>query len=252
MENLRAYQNCTMTKTELVDRMQAHYDADEILKGATGEDGKGCTVWCALNDYDHEAFPETLGLPVWLAKLLDQIFESLPAAEARQFSQDWPKAIAEGADLTLVKNRFLHALLVDPEHGVIRHAQDSTEILAVAALHQRAIDGETVSDGEWQSAAARAAARAAAEALWAAAEALWAAAEAAAKAAWVAAWAAAEAEVWDAWAAWAWQRDLLLGLLRSAPISPTPSREIIPSAIGSADSGDLIAPDRSPSGIDDL
>jgi hypothetical protein len=224
MENLRAYQNCTMTKTELVDRMQAHYDAKEILKGETGKDGKGCTVWCALNDYNHEAFPEALGLPVWLAKLLDQIFESLPAAEARQFSQDWPKAIAEGADLTLVKNRFLHALLVDPEHGGLRHVPDSPEILAVAALHQRAIDGETVSDDEWKSAREAAAAAARAAKAWAEAAALWAAAKAAVREAlWSAAlWAATNAESWAEAVAWAWQRDLLLGLLRSAPTNPEP------------------------------
>jgi len=199
MNELRAYQNCELTKAELVARMQAHYDADEILKGATGDNGKGCTVWCALNDYNHEAFPATLGLPVWLAKLLDQIFESLPADEARQFSQDWPKAIAEGADLTLVKNQFLHALLVDPEHGVIRHSPDSPEIFAVAALHQRVIDGEIVSEDEWRSAAEEAAA----------------AARAAAARATAARWAGA---------ARAWQRDLLLGLLRSIVPTTNPAR----------------------------
>jgi hypothetical protein len=230
MIELRAYQNCELTKAALVARMQAHYDADEIIKGVTGGGGKGCTVWCALNQYNHAAFPAVLGLPEWLARLIEQIFESLPDDKARQFSQDWPIAIAEGADLALVKSRFFYALLVDPDHGVIRHSPDSTEILAVAALHQRAIDGEVVADDEWRAAAAKAADAAdaaAADAAYAPAAAAYAAAraaraaEAAARAAAVwAVYAAAEvAEAAEAAEVWAWQRDLLLELLRSAPVN---------------------------------
>lgn len=65
---------------------------------------------------------------------------------------------------TLLQNKFMHWLLVDPEHGVIRFATDAERpaIEAVAALHLRAIHGEQVLDEEW--AAAWAAARAAASA----------------------------------------------------------------------------------------
>jgi hypothetical protein len=146
---LRAFQNCELTKPELESRMAEHHALDQIIKGRTGQGGRGCTVWCALNTYDHNKFPSVLGLPVWMARLIDQIFESLPNGEAQQFSLDWPKAIPEGANLDLVLHQFLHALLVDPVGGVIRFSPDSPSILAVAALHQRAIDGDAITPSEW-------------------------------------------------------------------------------------------------------
>lgn len=230
-QKLRAFQNCELTKTQLKTRMAEHYSLDEIIKGRTGDEGKGCTVWCALNTYDHSKFPSVLGLPIWLAQLIDQIFETLPNGEAQQFSLDWPSAIPEGANLDLVLHQFLHALLVDLVGGVIRHAPDSPSILAVAALHQRAIDGDAITPIEWRSAAERSEAEvrwaaaeaeearwAAEEARWAAAAERWAAAHSAARSAQSAAAAAARwataAERSEAAAA-RWQRDLLLRLLRS-------------------------------------
>ena len=77
------------------------------------------------------------------------------------------QTVTNSPRLTLLESQFLHWLLVDPEHGVIRFATEKERpaIEAVANLHQRAINGNVVLDEEW--AAARAAARDAAwDAAW--------------------------------------------------------------------------------------
>ena len=79
-----------------------------------------------------------------------------------------------GADLSKVENLFLEWLLIDPVHGVSRFNPDPC-IPAVAALHRRVADGDSVNPEEWDAAgdaawaagaawAARAAAEAAARA----------------------------------------------------------------------------------------
>jgi hypothetical protein len=211
--------------------MQAHYDADELQQGATGEEGKGCTVWCALNAYDHELFPSVLGLPVWLAYLVDAIYEGLSVEKSRQFNLDWPKAIPVGKDLSLVIHQFLEWLLIDPVEGVCRF-NDHPSIKNVAALHRQIIDGEIVTEQEWAAAkdaaweaagtaagaarTARAAARAAARtAREAAGEAARAAAREAAGAAAREAAGDAAGDAWEAaWeAAWDAQAHKLISLL---------------------------------------
>ena len=84
---------------------------------------------------------------------------------------------------TKLESEFLHWLLVDPEHGVIRFATEDERpcIEAVADLHKRALQGNVVLDEEWRRAwdAARDAAW---DAAWAAArDAAWAAARDAAR-----------------------------------------------------------------------
>lgn len=62
METLLSYHNDQEVKDSLILRMEKHSEMDEIIQGATGRNGKGCTVWCALNNgklkegYSHSAF----------------------------------------------------------------------------------------------------------------------------------------------------------------------------------------------------
>lgn len=219
MNKLRSFQNCELSKAQLIARMQAHYDADELKQGRTGQSGKGCTVWCSLNTYDHSLFPTDLGLPEWLARLVDSIYEKLSPERSSEFSLAWPKVIPEGSDLTLIENQFLEWLLIDPDYGVVQFS-DHPSVRKVAALHRRVIEGDKVTVEEWAEArvAAREAqleAREAKEAVqW---EARWAASLAVKEAA-SAAWAP-----WAAWAAWAAvysaaAANKLFELLSAAPV----------------------------------
>ena len=75
-----------------------------------------------------------------------------------------------------VRDKFLHWLLVDEEHGVIKFAENKKVIQDVADLYLRKINGEQVTKEEWQKADATAA-----DAAAAAAAAAWADADAAAE-----------------------------------------------------------------------
>ena len=107
-----SFKNDPKIKDDLIARMDKHIELDNLLQKATGEDGKGCTVWCALNNgsmhygYNPGAFPSILGLPEWLALLQEVIFEGLSVEDSKQFSSEWVRAIPVGKDLEPVKWEF--------------------------------------------------------------------------------------------------------------------------------------------------
>ena len=179
-----SFNNDPKIKESLIARMQKHIEADELLQQEIGQNGKGCTVWCALNNgdiqygYTHSSFPEVLGLPEWLAHLQDIIFEGLSINDAKQFSSDWPKAIPVGKNLEPVKWKFCaflmeqnieRVLLLNISEDLKKQVVDA--INGVLSLHQSAIE-----TGEWDESAARSAKSSA----WSAKSAAWSAAKSAA------------------------------------------------------------------------
>lgn len=207
-----AFTNTQMTKQELIDRLQTHFDADEIIKGTYWEDGRGCAIGCAIHGAKHSLFEPMFGIPESLACLQDRIFEGLPNEEAKKFPLEFTRSIREGADLSKVIYKFCAWILVDAEHGVIKYSGNPAwggelAISNVANICAQLALGETVDAGEIEAAtrAAAEAARATAEAAGAAAWATRAAWEtaAAARAATRAAAAAARAARAAAEAAWA-------------------------------------------------
>ena len=128
-----------------MNRVRAHREADELIHGTYWEDGKGCAVGCTIHGRNHAAYEAELGIPEVLAWLEDGIFEGLENGRAKAWPEEFLEAVQVGADLSMVWPRFAHWLLVDPEHGVIRHTKtDRTRkaIEDVAALYQRWISGE--------------------------------------------------------------------------------------------------------------
>jgi hypothetical protein len=188
-------------KEKYLERARAHREMDDFIKGTYGHASrskksagwKGCAVGCLAhsNDNQHEALSKQIGIPVWMAYLIDGIFEGLPEEQAKEFPVRFIEALPVGVDLEPVKHHFLYWLLADPEYGVIRFCMEEQEVKAaveqVANLHKQALTTDPPTPAAWD--AARAAA-------WAAA---WAAARAAAwAAARDAAWAAARDAAWDA------------------------------------------------------
>ena len=118
---------------------------------ATGEDGKGCAVWCTLDAYSHERYPIELGIPEVLAYLEDRLFEGMPVANAMEWPAKFLAAVKVGADLSGVWPRFAYWLLTEelPDVGdATRVAIDGT-----ADLHAAQIEGLEVPLGEWNAAA---------------------------------------------------------------------------------------------------
>src|SRR3990172_5464801 len=102
-----SYLNDEKLKEDMVREMESHLEQDQFIKGnysLMNGKFKGCSIGCAVDSlnrikgkalkYDrHLNFEEELGIPEWLAKLNDIIFEGLPEKEAGQFSVDFLKVI---------------------------------------------------------------------------------------------------------------------------------------------------------------
>ena len=150
---MRAFHNDPKIKDKYMARLQAHYAADEIVKGRYWEHGKGCAVGCTIHSDDHFAYETELGIPEALARLQDCVFEGLTLEKAKEFPIEFLGSVNVGSDLSLVVDKFLHWLLVDVEHGVIQYSDDKQAVQNVADLYQRKIDGETIDISEWRAAA---------------------------------------------------------------------------------------------------
>jgi hypothetical protein len=200
---MESYHNDQALKQKYVNRMQAHIDADELIRGIGYENGRGCAIGGTLNKYEHEGFPKELGLPVWLAHLADFIFENLPDDKYSTFPLKLLQAIPIGVDVEPVRHR-LAILRLTP----LAEANPSVRevIISIITLHQRALANNPPTDDEWSAArsAAYSAARSAADsaARSAAYSAAWSADSAAYRPAYSAAWSAAYSAAWSAaWSA---------------------------------------------------
>ena len=219
-----SYHNDPRLKELMVCEMRKHQEADQFVKGTYGESGaagvfKGCSVGCTIDSVNrilgksyspsnHQALEESVGIPEWLAKLQDTLFEGLPDGEGAQFSVDFLSAIPVGVNLEPVKWKFCAFLMREgiekvsalPALDEALREQVLGAIRGVLAVHESAIntgkwDDEAAGAARW---AAREAAGAAEAARWGAREAAGAAEAAARKSALAAARKSAWAEVWAA------------------------------------------------------
>ena len=83
---MKAFHSDPALKEQILTQLQAHYDADEIIKGVYWENGKGCAVGCTIHSRHHKNYETKLGIPEVLAYLEDNIFEWLPNDGAKE----WP------------------------------------------------------------------------------------------------------------------------------------------------------------------
>lgn len=212
---MQAYHNDPAVKAKYIERVRQHRIAEHLTKGLgwNPETSKGCAIGCTLEAYDHSRYPIELGLPEWLARLEDAIFEGLPVSEAQAWPESFLEAIHPGADLEPVSHKLairrMDRLIALQESNLGKHVeidpvirQTIDALRAVRRCHEAEACGNVCDVPAW-SAAARAA-RSAAESAWSAA------AESAAASAWSASRSAAES------AAWTKEAADLLHLLREA------------------------------------
>ena len=210
---MKAFTDCEVSRDQLLASLQAHAEADRIIKGSYWEDGKGCAVGCAIHDFrpgqegEHALFPELFGVSRRFAHLIDGMFESLPNGRAQEWPGQVMSSVKQGTDTDRAVDEWLFWLLSD-ETSPIAQWREESHIAGVAALYKRQLDGDGPTNDEWTAAgAAGAAAWAAGDAAWAAGDAARDAGDAAGDAARDAAWAAGDA-AWAAGdAAWAAARD---------------------------------------------
>jgi hypothetical protein len=106
-QKLIAFHGDPKLKAERIARVRAHREADNLIKGETGENGKGCAVWCTLNQYSHAAYEHEMGIPRILARLEDGLFEKLTNKESQKWPEQFLEAIPVGADLATVRSLAL-------------------------------------------------------------------------------------------------------------------------------------------------
>ncbi len=243
------YHNNKKIKSSIVAEMKKHQKNDQFIKGSYSKMNgkfKGCAVGCAIDSFNirlgkaykndsHKAFEEAIGVPEWLARLQDGVFENLPDGESSQFAVDLLDAIPVGVDLTPVKWKFSVYLLKENIDIVMALSieQELKEKVVSSIRQCLTVNEDAVKTGAWNEIAAWSAARSAesaarsadsaAESAWSAAESAWSAARsaesaarsaesaaesaarsAARSAAESAAWSASSAasSAWSAWSAW--------------------------------------------------
>src|SRR5258706_14596134 len=138
-----AYHNDPVVKAAILAQLQAHHDADQIVKGTYWEGGKGCAVGCTVHSSNHAEYEPRFGIPQVLARLEDRIFEGLSNELAKEWPMRFMSSVRPGADLSDIWPKFAAWLLADPTRGVIRFARTDEQraiITEVAALYLR---GET-------------------------------------------------------------------------------------------------------------
>jgi hypothetical protein len=164
---LVAYHGDPAIKEKYVARVRLERERDNIVRGTYGQQvnggWRGCAVGCTIRGSEHSRYETELGIPQQLAHIEDGIFESLPIERAVEWPVAFLESIPVGADLRVPYWQFLRWLLVDPQNGVVRFSADDDMkkgIEAVAALYERLLAGEVVTNDEWAAAARAAAARA--------------------------------------------------------------------------------------------
>ena len=201
----------TKNHETLAIEVARHVEADAILQGNYWDGSHGCFIGCLAHSDDASKLGELYGLPLPLVRICENIFEALPADEAKAFFADLPDAVGrDGKDLTRVYWAFLASELRclpevdDGTQSVINTVIEGMDLLA--------------SGGEWSRDAVRAAARTTARAAYAAAYATAAAATDAAyaDAAYAAAYATSDAARADYDVARMRQRDTILRLIAEA------------------------------------
>ena len=182
---MQAYNNDIEFKKNLVDMSLAHMEADEFIQGEYGQMNgsfSGCSLGCTIHDvnkimglkgdfHDHSFLSDSIGIPLFLTRLQDSVFEGLDIDAARKWTPRFLSSIVEGVDLNPVLPIFLLKLLNNlPE-------QEIEEVSAAINGSKKILAG-WISTGKPDFAAASSAASAASSAAAAARDASYAAAAA--------------------------------------------------------------------------
>ena len=118
MNNLRAY-NCGISKDDFIAEIKSHMQKDALIKGVYKENEnmetfRGCAIGCSIQsikniikDYslennNHYLYEKYLGIPLWLAKIEDKIFEGLPIDLSKKWPLRFSLSINIGSDLNTI------------------------------------------------------------------------------------------------------------------------------------------------------
>ncbi len=155
MNTMTAYHGDETIKYKYLDRIRKHRTSGQLLQRSVRHwDGlKGSALGCTIHDCNYDAYKTELGIPREIADLEQGLFGSLPAELAQTWPERFMEAITPGQDLSLIAERFLTWLLVDPAEGLVRFSKRDKAreaIQRVADSCQKKLSGGMVSWNEWK------------------------------------------------------------------------------------------------------
>jgi hypothetical protein len=221
-----AYHSDPALKSAILAQLQAHHDADQIVKGQYWQDGKGCAIGCTIHSGSHAEYEPRFGIPQILARLEDCIFEGLPNRAAKKWPMRFMGAIYPGADLSRVGWAFVHWLLTDETvNPGITHPFVCDAVKRCADIIAPLTKGGAIDES----------------AAWHAASAACHAAKSAAENAASAAWHAAESAAWSAAESAAWRAASAANAAWSAENAASAARDAAKSVASAAWSAESVA-----------
>ena len=140
-------------KARVMIKLRRHREQDELVRGVYQEkygpevaDGyKGCLVGCTLPWIDdiehgdlfrfsyHGRLETEYGIPVELARLLDDLFEATPTDACADFAVDSIEAIQPGADLDGIAEEYADWLAAHTRSYIDEYGDNTKLIELIAA-----------------------------------------------------------------------------------------------------------------------
>jgi len=189
---LQAFLNSDTIKTKFITRLQKHHKLDQIIKGQYWENGKGCAIGCTIHSNNHNCYEIELGIPEWVARLEDTLFEGMPNDKAKEFPLKLLQSIPIGFDNW---QHVYHQLCIFMLEKICKNTDNEIVVKAICdiiTLHK----SESKDESAWS--AADSAAGSAARSAGSAADSAGSAGSAADSAAGSAARSAARSAAWSA------------------------------------------------------
>jgi len=155
-KHMQAFHNDQAIKEKYLSRVIAHRKADRIIQGTYWNGEKGCATGCTLargnGDGDiYNQYEVELGVPRFLARLQDHIFETLLQKESVFWPERFIDSINVGADLTSVWPKFAVWLLTDSKYGVIKFARNERVKNIIQKVFDSYSSHEKISRAEWEA-----------------------------------------------------------------------------------------------------
>ena len=193
--NLVSYKNDINLKNLLIEEVKNHRKMDMIVKGSYGKPNNPeegfCAIGCSIHSLniklyknyktdDYSVYEKELGIPEWLARLEDTIFENLPYNKEMKWPEQFLSAIPVGVNLEPVKWKFCSYLMNENIKRVEKlKIDDSLKKQVLDAIKQiKSVHDIAIKTGVWDG--AESATRSAESAAWSAARsAAWSAESAA-------------------------------------------------------------------------
>ena len=135
--NKKDYKTWSKTKkVKYLKLAKQHREADRFLQGSWIEKGKGeagmhrgCFYGCIMQRKEDvlSSASKTMGLPEWIVRVSEKIFEGLPKDLAKEFPVKLLEAIPTTADTTQMWKDWHYTVLMDKKHGQYKNCGDNEE-----------------------------------------------------------------------------------------------------------------------------